>query len=299
MQIVDLFCGIGGVAEATRGLDRSNGREGHPIEVRYAIDIDRRVGPLYAANHGVTPVHHTLESIRQIPTTDLWWLSPPCQPYTRRGRRLGERDSRSQAMAHLLTVIPRDRPLKLVLENVPEFAGSAHHRQLISILDGAGYRVREDLLCPTQFGVPMRRRRFYLRARRDSNRWGACEPRRDVARLRGYLNEEAWNDPALRVEDKLIERYASSIRLLDPKNPRAVATCFTAAYGRSPVRSGAYLYCGRRGITRRFAPVEIQRLLGFRSDFWWPPELELRTRYHLLGNSLSVTVVRSVLQTMC
>jgi site-specific DNA-cytosine methylase len=115
MRIVDLFCGIGGVAEAARGLACCDDDHAplFAAGVIGAIDIDLRVKPIYAANHGITPQCQTLESIREIPDADLWWLSPPCQPYTSRGLNLGERDERSQALRHLIDLIDRDRPRML------------------------------------------------------------------------------------------------------------------------------------------------------------------------------------------
>ena len=88
MRIVDLFCGIGGVDEAIGGP----GCRVPAAEIVAAMDIDRSAAAVYAANHGVIPQCVTLESIRRIPTADLWWLSPPCQPYTTRGRSLGDRN---------------------------------------------------------------------------------------------------------------------------------------------------------------------------------------------------------------
>ena len=76
MRIVDLFCGIGGVAEATRPpaidpVDPCDLDRGLSARVVAAIDIDRRVGAVYATNHGMTPRHQTLESIPEVPEADL------------------------------------------------------------------------------------------------------------------------------------------------------------------------------------------------------------------------------------
>ena len=73
----------------------------------------------------------------------------------------------------------------------------------------------------------------------------------------------------------------------------SVTACFTSAYGRSPVRSGSYLATAA-GI-RRFSPAEILRLLGFPADYELPPEMTLRNAWRLVGNSLSVPAVRTVL----
>jgi site-specific DNA-cytosine methylase len=304
MRIIDLFCGIGGVAEAIgmRSLAPCTGgaSESRPHVVA-AIDIDRIAIAVYAANHGLTARCAALESIRQLPTADLWWLSPPCQPYTARGRGRGELDARSAALAHLIELIDRDRPERLAVENVPAFAGSVHQQRLVAVLEAAGYTVRCELLCPTRWGVPMRRRRFYLLARRGAApipELSAAAPRRPLAE---FLDEPAWDDPQLRVAAELRQRYRGALHVVEAvdqgSTPGAGDTtaCFTAAYGKSPVQAGSYLRCRHRGITRRFSPIEIARLMGFSDSFHWPSEVTLRNRYRLLGNSLSVTVARELL----
>jgi site-specific DNA-cytosine methylase len=302
-RIVDLFCGIGGVAEATRCFqsdttDSNAARRGIPATIVAAIDIDRRLGPIYAANHAVTPRCQTLESIGEVPSADLWWLSPPCQPYTRRGSRLAEHDPRSQALAHLIDLIGRDRPEMIGLENVPQFADSDHHQRLVQELENAGYSVRTDVLCPTQWGVPMRRQRLYLRARRDGRAIGRVQIHRAMRPLMSYLDQAAWSDPSLHFSPRLLQQYQSAVNIVEADDPAAQAACFTSAYGKSPVRSGSYLHCQQRAIVRRFSPLEIARLMGFRDNFRWPAELDQRARYGLLGNSLSVTVVRAVLKSL-
>jgi site-specific DNA-cytosine methylase len=299
-RIVDLFCGIGAVAEATRFFQSDTtadgaARSGVAATVVAAIDIDCRLFPSYAANHGVTPRCQTLESIGQVPGADLWWLSPPCQPYTRRGLRLAERDPRSQALANLIGLMDRDRPAMIALENVPQFAGSDHHRRLVQVLGSAGYSLRADVLCPTQWGVPMRRQRFYLRARRDGRRIGPVAIDRATRSLMSYLDQDAWTDPSLRVSPGLLQQYRTAIDVVEAEDPAAQVACFTSAYGHSPVRAGSYVRCRGGDIVRRFSPAEIARLMGFREHFRWPTELGQRARYRLLGNSLSVTVVRALL----
>ena len=311
IEIVDLFCGIGGVAEAWPTTFR----------VTHAIDIDRRVVPIYRANHGVIPQVRSLDSLRKVPDADLWWLSPPCQPYTTRGKRRAEGDARSAALSHLLGRVAEQRPRLLVLENVPGFAGSSHHQRLRSILGRRGYAIREDLVCPTHLGIPMRRHRFYLRAALGSDLADietagefqagglpeveatqmaavGCE-NRPVARsrLRDFLDPAADPHPSLLVEPAQRERFGRAMRVADPDDPAAVVGCFTAAYGSSPVGAGSYLRMSD-GRWRRFTPQEIGRLMGFREGFFWPDDLGTRSRYRLLGNSLAVNVVRVILDSL-
>jgi site-specific DNA-cytosine methylase len=263
-----------------------------------AIDIDRRIVPIYRANHLVEPSIRAIESIQQVPTGDLWWLSPPCQPYTRRGQGRGEQDARSAGLGRIIELMERERPRGVMLENVPEFLGSRHHQQIERGLTAAGYSVRVDELCPSQWNVPMRRRRVYLRARRDGNPMAPVTTENVGRPLADYLDPAAWDDAKLRVPDSIASRFERAMHVVDAEAECAIAACFTSAYGKSPVRAGSYLRSDQHPWLRRFSPQEVGRLMGYRQAFWWPDELSLRARYHLLGNALSVTVVRALLSTM-
>jgi len=118
------------------------------------------------------------------------------------------------------------------------------------------------------------------------------------ARLSNYLDHEAWNHPELLVEPELLRRYAGAIDVVSADDPTAVTACFTSAYGKSPVRAGSYLRCSQSGQVRRFAAEEIARLMGFGDSFHWPAEFSQRSRYSMIGNALSVTVVRGILQSL-
>jgi hypothetical protein len=107
-------------------------------------------------------------------------------------------------------------------------------------------------------------------------------------RIRDVLDAAAGDE--LRVPPELLERYTGAFDLVDADDPHAVCACFTAAYGRSLVRSGSYLFTGRTGQlqhagivrasadacdskrVRRFSPREILRMLGFPARFSLPPD---------------------------
>src|SRR5262249_37161809 len=80
-------------------------------------------------------------------------------------------------------------------------------------------------------------------------------------RIMSRADEVSKRDIALRMPQEVLERYAGAIDLVDPDDPRAITSCFTAAYGRSTVRSGSYLRTADGA--RRFSPEELLRLLGF------------------------------------
>ncbi|MCB1032849.1 MAG: DNA methyltransferase, partial [Acidobacteria bacterium] len=92
------------------------------------------------------------------------------------------------------------------------------------------------------------------------------------------------------------QRYQGALHEVEAEDENAVTTCFTAAYGRSPVRSGSFLRTAN-GL-RRFSPAEILRLLGFSPDFRLPEELPRSVAWRLVGNSLSLEPVRRLLATV-
>jgi site-specific DNA-cytosine methylase len=288
LRALELYCGIGGCAAALAPAG---------AEVVRALDINHQALEVYRTNFPHPAEARTLESLGSEElagwAAELWWLSPPCQPYTRRGLQRDAEDPRAASLLALLPRIAEVRPPFLGLENVPGFEGSQCHRRLRETLDGAGYTVREVLLCPTALGIPMRRRRFYLVASRE----GLRDPRPPDGRrqpLAAYLDPAADRDPTLQVPPDVLARYTGALDLVDPERPGAVTACFTSAYGRSPVRSGSYLQ--HDGTVRRFSPGEILRLLGFPADFHFPETLPLKNRWRLAGNSLAVDAVRYVME---
>ena len=287
LRVLELYCGIGGCSAALpRGVD-----------VVAAIDINTAALEVYRRNfpHLALPVNLDFVSSDDLDRSaaDLWWLSPPCQPFTVRGLRRDTEDRRTRSFLRVIDCLGECRPTYLALENVPGFRGSGTHTHLRSVLDDLGYEVQEILLCPTELGIPNRRQRLFLVAGlaplqplRQS--WHALSP------LETFLDRQP--SAGLWVERDLTNRYREALSIVNPQKPSAVASCFTSAYGRSPVRSGSYLETASG--PRRFSPEEILRLLGFPSDFSLPPDLTTHKAWRLVGNSLSVPAVRHVLSAI-
>jgi len=292
IRVLELFAGIGGCAAALAGMEAET-------SVVAAVDIHRLALSVYRVNF---PHHPTL--VRTIESlsaerlarfgADLWWLSPPCQPFTRRGKGGDDEDPRTRGLLALIEHLPEVAPTCLALENVPGFEGSRTHARLRAALAAGGYRVAERLLCPTELGVPNRRRRFYLVASRGDLLPFQVPPAR-IEALADFLDPDPAGDLAL--DPAVAAAYARALDVVDPAAPGAITACFTAAYGRSHVRSGSCLRLSESG-PRRFSPREILRLLGFPASYRLPPELPRAQAWRLLGNSLSVPAVAAVLRAV-
>lgn len=284
MRILELFSGIGGLAEAAEGT--------HPVVG--AVDHDTRAQAVYGAHF---PAHRretkNLASVKPAWLAgfdaDLWWMSPPCTPHSVRGRRRDLDDPRSAALRTVLRAVREVRPRAIALENVPGFEVSDALAEVREAVADAGLEhVACREICPTLLGVPGVRRRFYLVASRTPLAPGA-PPRNDLP-LRSVLGPD---DDALAVPPDVLERFGGALHVVDPADDRAVAACFTRAYGNSPVYAGSYLRTASGGL-RRFAPAEIARLHGHTRTRALEA-LPLRDGWRLVGNGLSVPVVRWVL----
>jgi DNA (cytosine-5)-methyltransferase 1 len=101
----------------------------------------------------------------------LIYGGPPCQSFSQAGKQRAEEDERGQLIFEYLRFVEALRPRAFVLENVSNIRGVAGGRLLAKILkrvDELGYDGRHTILSAADFGVPQRRRRFFLVAIRKS-----------------------------------------------------------------------------------------------------------------------------------
>ena len=288
-RAIEFFAGVGGFATAWPEVD-----------VAAAIDIHQGAAEVYKANSTHPFWIREIESISVADLlglhANLWWMSPPCQPYTLRGLRRDVDDPRAQSLLRLIDLIGVCKPEFVVVENVRGFANSTAHALLTQQLEIHGYRWQSIELCPTQMNWPNKRPRFYLMASRDENvlPWRdlpeyACRTS-DLIDCQVDIQDVA---PELLMDESTIARIEEGIDRCDRNSERATA-CFASSYGRSLLNSGSYLRLPA-GRYRRFSPREVANLLGFPSHFILPPALQTRELWKLLGNGLSLPAVRYVL----
>ncbi len=274
-MLLELYAGIGGVAATG-------------VDVVCAIDHDVYAHEVYTANFSHPALRLNLVSVKPARLAafgaDVWWLSPPCQPFTVRGQRRDVDDRRCESLLHLLTVIPEVRPPALIVENVPGFEGSRAHQRLRESL--AGYHVQEVEWCPAQLGIPVQRRRFFLLASLEPFELAPIV--RKPRQLSDYLDASGPPLPPA------LERFVDAMHIVDADDELAQACCFTGAYGRSPVYAGSYLR--QNGAVRMFTPREIARLHGFSDDFVLHSDPRRATKQ--LGNGVSVDVARKLLESL-
>ncbi|KAH9963519.1 S-adenosyl-L-methionine-dependent methyltransferase [Russula dissimulans] len=273
IRALEFYCGIGGLHYA---LARSSVRD-HATVVR-ALDWDQIACAVYTANHGPDIAHRvdicTLDADALQPlNSNLWLLSPACQPYTvLNPRAKGAADPRAQSFLHLIEVVlpalaeRGAAPARLLVENVAGFETSTTRIRTLAVLTRLGFVTRELLLTPLQFGVPNSRLRYYLLASRLSGAFGpSVDPNRilrhipghgvdwidarssaaipetvenNVRPLRDYLDTKD-TQTAHAVPERVLMKWG---RLFDIVLPSATRTCcFTRGYTQLVERAGSIL----------------------------------------------------------
>lgn len=111
-----------------------------------------------------TSIQEMLHSGRRPKDVHLYVAGPPCQSFSTLGKCLGTADSRGEVFHQVLTYIKRDKPIAVVLENVPGLAGQFKEvfGKILQMLLDCGYNVTWDILNTAKHGVPQSRRRVYV-----------------------------------------------------------------------------------------------------------------------------------------
>eukprot|EP00835_Amoeboradix_gromovi_P000954 NODE_36_length_31474_cov_0.342438.p10 type:complete len:318 gc:universal NODE_36_length_31474_cov_0.342438:2427-3380(+) len=269
------------------------------------FDINEKANSIYFDNHGVKPIVKNLASLKckEIPDALIWCMSPPCQPFTlqKSSRYKKKHDFRNDALINLISMISLKLPRIIILENVANFKNSDICELFKKALNNNHYKFDEVLLCPTQLGIPNKRKRYFLIAILDRE-FSFVQPKSIKCKdLSEYLDEHV--DKGFYIEIPILEKYfkiADIVTFCDRDS-----NCFTKNYNRIIEGSGSLIQTKLINLTpseriaqvhqvglRRFTPLEIARIFGFPSDAKW--NALLNEQYKLLGNSINVNVVKFI-----
>ena len=329
IRVFEFFSGIGGM------------RLGLPEEVHIpyhmAFEVSPVVNEAYRHNFGQDCnlreklVEHSSESFLDG-SSDLWMLSPPCQPYTKtiNAKQKQSTDLRAKGFHYLIKMlgIIKEPPKWIFLENVKTFEGSDTLKDFEKVLKDRDYSWQCYVLSPMQFGIPNNRTRFYMICERNSNRFQKQphspiyeienHPKVDIKPLGNYLLEDELSEDvkeSLRISEKVLGKtWAKALSVVGRLDHTTF--CFTKGYGKVIHKaSGSFLYenattayeekkldrtnmLEHYGKIRAFHPRELLNLFGFPQSFSFPDSMTFRYQYQLIGNSVNVTVVAALLREL-
>ncbi|MDH2997614.1 DNA cytosine methyltransferase [Pasteurellaceae bacterium LFhippo2] len=172
MNILDLFCGAGGL---------SYGFEKAGFNSVLGVDMNPAALETYRKNH-----HNSMTLCGDLTSDELKEKivqfakdknvvgilgGPPCQGFSLKGKKLGLEDSRNYLFQEYLAIVEEINPQFIVMENVKALTNRTNKFFLDSILDGLkklGYQVTYQVLNAKDYGVPQSRERVFVIATKDS-----------------------------------------------------------------------------------------------------------------------------------
>jgi DNA (cytosine-5)-methyltransferase 1 len=309
---LDIFCGAGG---------SSAGAHAAGIRMIGAIDRCPIATATYKANFpDTTVITGRLEDLniwslkRKLGPVDILLASPECTNHTcAKGARPRDESSRATAM-HAVEYARVFRPRWLVLENVVHMRPWFRYEELKKNLVQLGYRLAEQVLDATNFGVAQSRRRLFLVG--DLARTPHLVSSRRTAKRKNAATildpQGSWKTVALYSDRRAAATLERARRGFDSVGPNG--SFLIVYYGSDgsggwqpldrPLRTVttidrfALVTQSRNGPVMRMLQVpELRRAMGFAKSFRLPVGTR-RDRVKLLGNGVCPPVMRAVVRAL-
>jgi site-specific DNA-cytosine methylase len=217
-----------------------------------------------------------------------------------RGRRDDLKDPRAKSLIRLMQLFNEKQPEIIVLENVRGFQQSEAKKLVVETLNKNDYQMFEMLMCSTDFGVPMRRPRYFLTGFHSSgiptnaeqlvDRSGSVVP---IAPIKNFIDSNTSEE--LIMDRAEFQKYEAGLNVVSPHELDAICICFTKNYYRCKTASGSLLLMDD-GQVRRFSSREILRLFGFSPQYNFSQSATEEQTTALLGNAVDVRMIRHLLE---
>lgn len=177
MRHLELFAGIGGFRRAME-LIQKDGLMSFD-NIGYS-EINARAIATYKANYNtineielgdLVSFTSTKSNITDLPEFDIITGGFPCQAFSMMGNMMGFKEDRGQLFFKIMDIVNVKKPQYILLENVKNLLKHDEGRtyaRIIEEIDKAGYFQKTLLLNTADFGLPQRRYRAYIFARKKS-----------------------------------------------------------------------------------------------------------------------------------
>ena len=163
-QVIDLFCGVGGL---TRGLLNAG------LDVIAGFDIDPTCRYTYEHNNNVAYNERNVRDLQADDINDLYDEDTtkvlvgcaPCQPFSQMRSKMGEANTLDEKYDLLLEfgrLINEVEPTVISMENVPQIKDTKVFTEFIEILNQNEYQYEYKVVYCPDYGIPQTRRRFVL-----------------------------------------------------------------------------------------------------------------------------------------
>ncbi len=175
MNHVELFAGVGGFRRAMDLISKDLGL--HIQTVAYS-EIEQKAIDTYNANYNtkgelamgdIVAFVKDKQAMKKLPIYDLLSGGFPCQTFSMMGNQEGFDEERGQMFFRIMDMINERHPRFVLLENVKNLMNHDKGNTISVIkseLENAGYTVKMDVFNSNDFGLPQKRNRTIIFARR-------------------------------------------------------------------------------------------------------------------------------------
>lgn len=166
MNILDLFCGAGGLSYGFRQAG---------FNAVLGVDMNASALETYQKNHNksqilcgdLTSSELKKEIIKIAKDNNVRGIlgGPPCQGFSLKGKKLGIDDARNFLFKEYLAIVQEVNPDFIVMENVKALTNKTNEYFLTQILTGLknmGFFVQYQVLNAKDYGVPQSRERVFI-----------------------------------------------------------------------------------------------------------------------------------------
>ena len=160
LTVGSTFTGVGG---ADLGFEQAG------FTISWQCELDAWKRSVLAAHWPDVQIFDDITTMLDPPPVDILIGGFPCQDLSVAGQRKGFTGERSVLAFEFLRLAESIRPRWLILENVPGLLSSSQGADFARLIDevvACGYGVAWRILDARYFGVPQRRRRVFIVARR-------------------------------------------------------------------------------------------------------------------------------------
>ena len=175
MNHLELFSGIGGFRRAMELIQHDGLMSFSNVGFS---EINERAATTYRANYDTS---HEIEigdivtftnnpaNIKKLPPIDILTAGFPCQAFSMMGNMMGFEEDRGQMFFRIMDIVNIKKPIYLLLENVKNLLlhdNGRTYMRIIEDVEKAGYYQQTLLLNTADYGLPQKRYRVLIFARR-------------------------------------------------------------------------------------------------------------------------------------